>query len=153
MWINLTLRRVSTFTTTIKRMPSSGIWHRVELVCTVVWEEHITSILRVEQSACEEPNCSHLLTLVPRWWIFLPWRLRRYVTPKRWLTQDLHGATSQKTAFFIVTALKTSNLTWYWGVSLKLSDKIRLWLQPDNDRGHFTRRPARVSPCISSKTR
>jgi hypothetical protein len=24
--------------------------------------------------------------------------------------QDLHGATSQKTAFFIVTALKTSNL-------------------------------------------
>jgi hypothetical protein len=26
-------------------------------------------------------------------------------------TQDLHGATSQKTAFFIVTAVKTSNLT------------------------------------------
>jgi hypothetical protein len=31
--------------------------------------------------------------------------------PKRRFTQDLHSATSQKTAFFIVTAVKTSNLT------------------------------------------
>jgi hypothetical protein len=29
---------------------------------------------------------------------------------KGWFTIDLHGATSQKTAFFIVTAVKTSNL-------------------------------------------
>jgi hypothetical protein len=35
---------------------------------------------------------------------------RRYVPPKRRFTQDLYGATSQKTAFFIVTAVKTSNL-------------------------------------------
>jgi hypothetical protein len=27
-------------------------------------------------------------------------------------TRDLHGVTSQKTAFFIVTAVKTSNLTF-----------------------------------------
>jgi hypothetical protein len=39
------------------------------------------------------------------------WRWRRYVPPKRRFTQDLHGATSQKTAFFIVTTVKTSNLT------------------------------------------
>jgi hypothetical protein len=32
------------------------------------------------------------------------------VTSKRQFTQDLHGDTSQKTAFFIVTAVKTSNL-------------------------------------------
>jgi hypothetical protein len=32
------------------------------------------------------------------------------VPPNRRITQYLHGATSQKTAFFIVTALKTSNL-------------------------------------------
>jgi hypothetical protein len=32
-------------------------------------------------------------------------------SPKRRYTQDLQGATSQKTAFFIVTAMKTSNLT------------------------------------------
>jgi hypothetical protein len=53
--------------------------------------------------------CSHLLTLVPRSRIFLPWRWRRYIPPKRRFTQDLHDATSQKTAFFIVTAVKTSN--------------------------------------------
>jgi hypothetical protein len=41
----------------------------------------------------------------------IPWRCRRYLPPKRRLTKYLHGATSQKTAFFIVTAVKTSNLT------------------------------------------
>jgi hypothetical protein len=41
----------------------------------------------------------------------LPWRWRRYVPPKRRLRPYLLGATSQKTAFFIVTAVKTSNLT------------------------------------------
>jgi hypothetical protein len=56
------------------------------------------------------PLCCYLLTLVPRSRIFLPWRWRRYVTLKRrFISQDLHGATSQKTAFFIVTAVKTSN--------------------------------------------
>jgi hypothetical protein len=55
--------------------------------------------------------CSHLLTLVHRSRIFLPWRWRRYVPPKRRLTQDLHSATSQKTTFFIVTAVKASNRT------------------------------------------
>jgi hypothetical protein len=34
-----------------------------------------------------------------------------YVPPKRRLLQESHGAKSQKTAFFIVTAAKTSNLT------------------------------------------
>jgi hypothetical protein len=53
---------------------------------------------------------SHLLTLVPRSRIFLPWRWRRYVPPKCRFTHDLHSDTSQKTAFFIVTAVKTSNL-------------------------------------------
>jgi hypothetical protein len=55
--------------------------------------------------------CSHLLTLVPRSRIFLPWRWRRYVPPKCRFKQDLHGVTSQRTAFFIATAMKTSNLT------------------------------------------
>jgi hypothetical protein len=41
-------------------------------------------------------------TLVPR---------LRYVPPKRRFTQGLYGITFQKTAFFIVTAVKTSNLT------------------------------------------
>jgi hypothetical protein len=54
----------------------------------------------------------HLLTLVPRSRIFLHWRWRWHVAPKsRFNSQDVHGATSQKTAFFIVTAVKTSNPT------------------------------------------
>jgi hypothetical protein len=45
--------------------------------------------------------CSHLLTLVHRSRIYLPWRWRRYVPPKRRITQDLHSATSQKTTSFL----------------------------------------------------
>jgi hypothetical protein len=58
-------------------------------------------------------GCSHLLKLVPRSRIFVPWRWSRYVPAKRRFTQDPHGATSRKTAFFIVNAVKTSNLTTY----------------------------------------
>jgi hypothetical protein len=42
------------------------------------------------------------LTLVARSWIFLLWRWRRYVLPKRRFTHDLQGATSQKTTIFIM---------------------------------------------------
>jgi hypothetical protein len=59
--------------------------------------------------------CLQLLTLVrsriSSFPLLLPWRWRRYVPPKRRLTQYVHGAKSQKTAFFIVTTMKTSNLT------------------------------------------
>jgi hypothetical protein len=44
--------------------------------------------------------------------IFLPWRWRRFVLPKRWFNQDLHGAKSQKTAFF-------SNLHVYRSENIK----------------------------------
>jgi hypothetical protein len=71
------------------------MWHRVDVVLTDVSEERIASIFRVEEkrrkSTSEEPAC------------------RQYIPPKRRLTHYLHGATSQKTAFFIVTAVKTSN--------------------------------------------
>jgi hypothetical protein len=42
---------------------------------------------------------------------FLPRCWRRYVLPKHRFLQEPHGVTSQKTAFFIVTAVKSSNLT------------------------------------------
>jgi hypothetical protein len=105
---------------------------RVDIVWTDVSEEYIFSIFWVEKSPSEESAwaggcrlntswmfstcgsvCSHLPTLVPRSRIFLPWKWRRYVPPKRRFTQDLHGATSQKTVFFIVTAVKTSYLTHF----------------------------------------
>jgi hypothetical protein len=52
-------------------------------------QAHIPASLRPETRLC-----SHLLMLVHRSRIFLPWRFRWYVTPKRRLTQDLHNATS-----------------------------------------------------------
>jgi hypothetical protein len=69
------------------------MWRRVGFVWTDVSEDRVASIFRVEESASEEPACSCRLS-----------------SPKRRFTQKLHGATSQKTAFFIVTAVKTSNL-------------------------------------------
>jgi hypothetical protein len=40
-----------------------------------------------------------------------PWWRRRQVPPKRRFLREPHGVTTQKTPFFIVTAVKTSNLT------------------------------------------
>jgi hypothetical protein len=90
------------------RMPSYGMWSCVDLVWTDLWEKCIASIFRLEKSA---KFCRQLLTLVPRSRIFPLWRWTRYVPPKGRCTQDLHSATSQKTAFFIVTAVKTSDVT------------------------------------------
>jgi hypothetical protein len=68
--------------------------------------------------------CSHLLMLVPRSRIFLLWRWRRYVPLKRRFTQELHSATSQKTALFNWKYCKT--LTWkaacYGYLRYKLQD-------------------------------
>jgi hypothetical protein len=89
------------------RMPSSGMWRRVDIVRTDVSEERIASIFSVEKSAREEPAwavCSCK---------FLPWRWMRYALPKRQFTQDLHGATCQRTAFFKRTDSLT-NWTTYW---------------------------------------
>jgi hypothetical protein len=65
-------------------------------------------------------------------------RCLRYVPPKRRFTQDLHGATSQKTAFFIVTAVETSNLTISFMVLHKVSsDSVGLNMA-DNHKCHIT---------------
>jgi hypothetical protein len=86
----------------------------------------------VSGSGCIDPHflqsvvCSYLLMLVFCSQNLLLWRWRPYDPPKCRFTQNLHGVTSQKTAFFIVTAVKTSNLTthfldlgtwWRWAVS------------------------------------
>jgi hypothetical protein len=53
-----------------------------------------------------------------RWFIargfLIPWRWRRCVPPKRRFTQYLYDATSQKTVFFIVTDVITSDLGVKW---------------------------------------
>jgi hypothetical protein len=54
---------------------------------------------------CLPPACSLVC-----WTILLPWRWRRYVSPKHRVQLDgLHGVISQKMILFITTAVKTSN--------------------------------------------
>jgi hypothetical protein len=76
--------------------------------------------------------------------------MRRQVPPKRRFLQEPHGVTTQKTPFFIVTVVKTSNLTTIkvLGESFSTPSVSRLlkepivrcdickWRQCDNQRGH-----------------
>jgi hypothetical protein len=112
-------------------MPSSWIWRRVDFVWTDVSKERIAFIFRGKIRDRGTSMSRWLQTESPvwqsaatcsRWFLargFSPWRWRLYVRPKRWFTQDLHDATSQKTAFFIVTAVKTSNLAYFIHVNEK----------------------------------
>jgi hypothetical protein len=59
------------------------MWRRVDMLFTVGSEGRIATSV-----------CGRVLLFFIR-----PWRWRRYVPPKRRLTQYLHGTTSQKTAF------------------------------------------------------
>jgi hypothetical protein len=65
------------------RMPSYGMWRRVDLVWTDVSEKRIASNFGVEKSLSEEPAWAGGCRLTSRW--------RRYVPPKRRFTQDLQG--------------------------------------------------------------
>jgi hypothetical protein len=61
----------------------------------------LRSVRRLLVAACVVPSSP----------ILSPWWRRRQVPPKRRFLQEPHGVTTQKTQFFIVTAVKTSNLT------------------------------------------
>jgi hypothetical protein len=97
------------------RMPSSGMLRRVALVRTDVSKETIASIVRVTRigdlgttlpvtsirnTRAVVPSSPGLVTLIIE-----------TVIPKRPFLQQPYGVTSQKTAFLIVNAVKTSNLT------------------------------------------
>jgi Tfp pilus assembly protein PilN len=97
------------------------MWHRVDVVLTDVSEERIASIFRVAGSLplTSLTDASRADFLI---FSFLPWRWRRYVPPKRRLTPLLHGATSHKTAFFILLG------RWkYWKYNIQ-QHRILLWL-------------------------
>jgi hypothetical protein len=111
------------------RMPSSGMWRRVDIVWTDVSEERIASIFRVEKSASEEPTWAG------------DCRLWTDVSEERRFTQDLHGATSQKTALFMDTAVKTSNLTW----RLRLKIVKVLWIFSSGGFGLWRGRKRQVT--------
>jgi hypothetical protein len=97
---------------------------RVALVRTDISEEPSTSIIRVtrmgELGTTLAPT-SNRRRLYSNFSSPLLWR--RLVHPKLRLLQEPHGVIPQKTQFFIVTAVKTSNLTRYpyqWFYSLLL---------------------------------
>jgi hypothetical protein len=91
-------------------MAFSWMLRRVALVRTEVLEELSASFIRV--SRISELGITLAVTSVFLvHWFLSPWWRRRYVTPKRRFLQEPHGVTSQKTQFFIVTAVKTPNLT------------------------------------------
>jgi hypothetical protein len=101
-------------------MASSGMLRRVVLVRTHVSKELNASIIRVTimgELGITLAVTRNTRTLRINTKLFLahqfllPWWWRRYVPPKHRFLQESHGVTSQKTAFFIVTAVKTSNLT------------------------------------------
>jgi hypothetical protein len=93
-------------------------YDRVVLVKTDVSQERITSIIRVTRigelgtTLAVTSNRSTLrrnsmysiwkllLTLLLARRLLSPWWWKRYVTPKRWFIQELHGVTSQTTPFF-----------------------------------------------------
>jgi hypothetical protein len=72
----------------------------VPVLYNIMYTVFLRSTLRVLVTAHVVPCLLILVTLM----------MGRYVPSKRQVLQEPHGVTSQKTAFFIVTVLKTSNL-------------------------------------------
>jgi hypothetical protein len=83
------------------RMSSSGMWRRVALVRTDISEDRIASIIRVKLLVTSN---------VPSSPIFHCNDGGDTLSEMSFL-QGPQGVTSQKTAYFIVTAVRTSNLT------------------------------------------
>jgi hypothetical protein len=97
-------------------MVSSGMLRRVPLVRTDVSEELSASFIRVKSigklgTTLAVTSNRRTLRRNTKW---------RYVPPKCRFLQELHGATSQNTPFFIVTSVKTSNL----------AESKRFWVSP-----------------------
>jgi hypothetical protein len=75
----------------------------VQILCKLTFQRNVSPPSSGQKNPRTRNQREQVATaLVPRSLIFLPWRLRRYFPPKRRFTQDLHGTTSRKTAFFIV---------------------------------------------------
>jgi hypothetical protein len=119
-------------------MASSAILRRVALVRTNVSEELSASFIRVTRiGELETPlavtsnrrtlrrNTTWEISLV-HWFLSPRWRWGQ-VSPKRRFLQAPHGVTSQKTPFFIVTAVNTSNLIHLYCMQLIWSAIIKWW--------------------------
>jgi hypothetical protein len=126
-----------------RRMPSSGMLCRVAAVRTDVSKRKYRLHYKGEMNQGTRNNVSsnwqpkhivflhrYLILLVianilPSWFLS-PWWQRRYVPPKYRFLQDSDGVRSQKMAFFIVTAVKISNLTYHLPTGLCRGDVMFL---------------------------
>jgi hypothetical protein len=109
-------------------MPSCGTRGRVSLVWNNVSKESMASSIRVgtiSELGTTLAITKFLLTLFLTRLFFLPWWQCWCVATKRRFLQEPHRLTSQKTAFFIVTAVKTSYIGYsslacclFWFIAL-----------------------------------
>jgi hypothetical protein len=90
-------------------MPSSDKLRRVALVIIDVSEESPPSPILFFHSMIHFPITANVVPSSP---ILVTIIMEEIHTPKRRFLQEPHGVTPQKTAFFIVAAMKTSNLTY-----------------------------------------
>jgi hypothetical protein len=107
------------------RILSSGMLLHLALVRTEVLEERSASIIRLTRIS----ELGTTLTVTSNWCMLRsntmsPWWWRCYVPPKHWFLQEPYGAAFQKMAFFMVTAVKTANLTY---VELGYKKKKLCW--------------------------
>jgi hypothetical protein len=96
-------------------MVSSGILRRVALVRTDVSEELSASFIRVtrigELGTRSVRRLLFTAMVVPSSQILVTLMKEALSSSETSFLQEPHGVTSQKTQFFVVTAVKTSNLT------------------------------------------
>jgi hypothetical protein len=122
-----------------KHIASSGMLRRVAPVRTDVSEELSASIIRVTRlgelgtTLTLTMNRRRLLALFLVHRFLSPlWRWHS-VPPKHRFLQELHGVTSQKAQFFIVIAMKTSNLAHSTSFRVNVIPvKIRTDILPNN---------------------
>jgi hypothetical protein len=96
------------------------------LLRSYILEERITSIIRVRgigelgTTLAVTSSRSMLIigNIVPSLPILVTLTMEAICSSETWFLQEPHGATSQKTAFFIVTAVKTTNLTMNSGIRI-----------------------------------
>jgi hypothetical protein len=93
----------------VSRMPSSGIRHRGLLISTNVSEERVVSIIRMG-GICEL-GTTLAASNVPSALIFPTLMMKAVRSSETSVLPEPHVNTSKNTTFFIVTAVKTSNLT------------------------------------------
>jgi hypothetical protein len=115
-------------------MVSTGMIRRVALVRTEVSEEISASVIRgtrvveIWTTIAVTSNRRTLLvsvSFVPSAQILVTLMKEVLSFPKLRFLQEPHGVTSQKTPFFIVTAVKTSNLTYEIGLTKTREDGLK----------------------------